>query len=74
MSRFPHAWLRRAIWLMLAISAGWVIYKFGSAYAQCRAIGSAKGTCILSALFDAYQDVWVLVTSTVYKILSFLLP
>jgi hypothetical protein len=74
MSRFPHTWLRRAVWLMLAISAGWVAYKFGSAYSACRTHGTEKVGCVGTAVASAYTDIWLLISTTVVKLLTFVLP
>ncbi|MHB8268610.1 hypothetical protein [Bradyrhizobium sp.] len=69
-----HVWLRRAVWLIIGIAGFWVAYQFGSGYSRCRDLGSEKGLCIFTAVSGAYDAVAVMVITTVFKILSFLLP
>jgi type IV secretion system protein VirD4 len=73
-SRLPPSWAGRAVWLMLGISVLWVAYRFGRTYAYCRDSGVGEKGCVVSALFDIYLEVLLLVTSTVAKILDFVLP
>lgn len=71
--RLP-TWAGRAVWLMLAISGGWVAYRFGHAYSHCRSNDTEKAICIVSATWNTFFDVWLLIIGTLFKIATVLLP
>jgi hypothetical protein len=59
---------------MLATSAAWAIYVFGSHYGSCRANGFGELICFLFALFVSWLEVLFFVIVTVGKFLVFILP
>jgi hypothetical protein len=65
-------WARRALWLILTISAAWVLYLLASHYGSCRAGGTGKLGCSIFALFLSGWDVLVFVLLTINKLVLFL--
>jgi hypothetical protein len=64
----------RALWLVLAVSALWVILVTSSNYAHCRADGSGKMWCFADALIGSAIQVIVFALGTVVKLLLLVLP
>jgi hypothetical protein len=67
-------WAACALWLMLAVSAGYIIFAFVSHYGSCRADGTGKIGCFLVALFASLLEALAFAFVTVVKILTFILP
>jgi hypothetical protein len=59
---------------MLAISAMWTVYLFGSNYGNCRIDGTGKITCFVTTVFLSCLDVLVFVIVTIAKLLMLILP
>jgi hypothetical protein len=74
MNASPQSWASRALWLVLAISAAWAVYVFGSHYGSCRADGTGELFCFVIALFFGWLEVLVFVIVTVAKLLMLILP
>ena len=73
-SRLPQSWASRAVWLVLGISAAWVAYRFGVNYGECRAGGTPKPGCVLTAVGLTYFDVVLHIGIVVTKLLAAVLP
>jgi hypothetical protein len=67
-------WAARALWLMLAVSLGWLIYAFASEYGLCRAAGTGKIGCFFIALVISGSDALVFAVATIGKLLMVFLP
>lgn len=74
MKGLPQSWAARGLWLVLAISAVWTVYVFGSNYGDCRMDGAGKITCLLITLFMSCLEVLVFVIATIAKLLVLILP
>jgi hypothetical protein len=68
------SWLSRAIWSMLLVALVWVLYVLGSHYSSCRADGTGKFGCLLSALIFGWLDILLLVLGAVVRVLTAVLP
>jgi hypothetical protein len=74
MNVLPHGWAARALWLMLAVSAGWITYLFTSNYGSCRAHGSEQLGCFVIALFLSCMEALLFAFLTIINLLIFILP
>jgi hypothetical protein len=74
MNALPQGWAARALWTMLAISALWTLYMFGSNYGDCRVDGTGKITCFIITLFMSCLEVLAFVIVTIAKLLTLILP
>jgi hypothetical protein len=67
-------WRGRALWLMLAVSACWVVYVFGSNYNGCRKYGFGEVVCFLGTLPLSGVEVLSFVVATLAKVVGLILP
>jgi hypothetical protein len=74
MNGLPQGWAARGLWLMLAISAGWAVYVFGSNYGSCRIDGTGKITCFLITLSMSCLEILVFAIVVIAKLLMLILP
>jgi hypothetical protein len=74
MNILPDSRPSRALWLMFAVSAVWILYEFGSHYGACRVDGTGKIGCLLIAIVSSLFEIVVLIVSTIWKVLMLVLP
>ena len=69
-----QTWGPRALWLIFAISAVYVLSVFGSDYGGCRAEGYVKLVCFGYALILGYFKLLAFIIVTVARLLILFLP
>jgi hypothetical protein len=67
-------WRERAIWLMLAVSACWVVYVFGANYNGCRKYGFGEVVCLVWTLLLSGIEVFFFVIAALARIVGLILP
>jgi hypothetical protein len=67
-------WRGRGLWLMLGVSACWVIYVFGSNYNGCRKYGFGEAVCFLGTLLLSGVEVLAFVVATFARVVALILP
>jgi len=63
-------WRGRALWLMLTVSACWVVYVFGSNYNGCRKYGFGEVICLLGTVVFSGAEIFFFVIGTLAKIVA----
>jgi hypothetical protein len=78
LSRLGH-WLTssgatRPRWIIFCAIAFALAYQFGSNYAQCRALGTNKITCVGFSMITAQGDAYLDFRLLAGRVLSYILP
>ena len=74
MNTVPQSSPRYALWIILAISAVWALYVFGSYYSSCRSNAFGQIVCFLFALFVGFLDILLFILGTIGKLIVLILP
>jgi len=69
-----ETWLRRGVWLIIAISLGWIAYTFAYGYRVCRLSGTGEITCFWTAATASFLTVVDHVVWTITRLLRVVLP
>ena len=67
-------WRGRALWLMLGVSACWVVYVFGSNYNGCRNYGFGQVICLLGTILFSGVEIFFFVIGSLAKIVALIMP
>jgi hypothetical protein len=70
----PQVWASRAVWLVIAVAAIWVVYIGVSHYGSCRTDGVGKLVCLGIAVCVSCIEVALFIVVTTVKLLVLILP
>jgi hypothetical protein len=74
MTRLLQRWLGRVLWFMIAIAAGWIVYRLVVTYGTCRLAASDAESCLFEALGKTWLDVLGMAVRGFLALLQLILP